>query len=173
MDIQVFVAWPGSQLLFVLLSVFVSYCHKNWWLALEQNHENSMATKKKKKSFWSHVGWGPLISVRLAWDDAALFHVPLIFLVAGLGRSANTPLVRTSPALPTVERKRWYWKGMAKGESQTIAAGFIHKYQHPNFPWDLSPSSSVPVGPEKLISSLVLALPFRDSEPQVLSIKRD
>ena len=74
--------------------------------------------KKKKKVFGPMLVGGPLISVRLAWDDAALFHVPLIFLVAGLGRSANTPLVRTSPALLTVERKRWYWKGMAKGESQ-------------------------------------------------------
>jgi len=66
---------------------------------------------------------GPLISVRLGWAGAALFHVPLIFLGAGLGRSANTPLVRTSPALPTVERKRGTGKERLKGRVRAIAAG--------------------------------------------------
>lgn len=66
---------------------------------------------------------GPLISVRLGWAGAALFHVPLIFLGAGLGRSANTPLVRTSPTLPTVERKRGTGKERLKGRVRAIAAG--------------------------------------------------
>lgn len=116
MDIQVFVAWPGSgySLFYCLYSLAIAT--KLMTCTWTKSRKLNGIPKKKKKS--PMLVGGPLISVRLAWDDAALFHVPLIFLVAGLGRSANTPLVRTSPALPTVERKRWYWKGMAKGESQ-------------------------------------------------------
>lgn len=101
-DIQVFAAWPGSSYsFFFLLSVFISHCHKIDALYLNKITKSHWLTKKKVFGPTS-VG-GPLIPLRLAWDDTALFHVPLIFLGAGLGRCANTPLV-TSPALPTVER---------------------------------------------------------------------
>lgn len=120
MDIQVFAAWPGSSYSFFYCLYSLAIATKLMICTWTKSQKHNSIPKK---SFGPTLVGGPLISVRLAWADAALFHVPLIFLGAGLGRSANTPLVRTSPALPTVERKRGAGKERLKGRVRAIAAG--------------------------------------------------
>lgn len=115
-DFQVFAAWPGSSYSFFYCLYLLAIATKLMPCAWTKSRK---VTGLQKKKFL--VPRQSAIPLRLAWDDTALFHVPLIFLGAGLGRSANTPLV-TSPALPTVERQSGTGKEWLRGRVRAIAA---------------------------------------------------